>query len=459
MERAPAFTISLAIVIGALAALFHPAVILFIIILFDKYFIRTVVIGLAAAAMVWCRVELPAKEFSGAGPFNIASMTLGENAWLYRGEWYPRSKAIPVTISIPDDGITKRPPATSDWWVKGDLRLTESGRYKVKIDTYQPWVSVPHTWNLGEWRLRAKDAVKKWIESKMEDPSSATFLTGIATGTFDNEDMTSQFSRFGLQHIMAISGFHFALIAGFLGWCLRPVLGHDKTCIALIFLLTLYCIFLGSAPSVMRAWATLIIALAGSYFGRTTSGLNALGIAIGMLVVWDPLLLHTIGFCFSCLTTAAILLFYGPSEKLIVKILPKRKLDISVHLTTLDQHGYCLASLLRGMLSLTLAVNVVAIPVTLFYFQYFPMMSLIYNLFFPLFVTVSMVLLILSIPLPFLHPINEFWTKHMLDFTSNMPTYVDIGISGDVYSGWILGIILSALFLVAKFLDIKKVTA
>lgn len=417
----------------------------------DAHYLRTIFIGLAAACMVWCRVELPSQEFTGAGSFNIAMMTRTDNAWLYRGIWHPRSKAIPVTISIPDDGVTKRPLAVSDWWIEGDLRLTDSGRYKVKVDPYQPWAAIPYTLNLGEWRLNAKNSVRRWIENHIKDPSSANFLTGIATGAFDDPDMTLQFSRFGLQHIMAISGFHFALIAGFLGWCLRPLLGHERTCLALIILLTLYCMFLGPAPSVMRAWATLIIALAGSYCGRTTSGLNALGVAVAFLVIWDPLLLHTIGFCFSCLTTAAILLFYGPCERLITTLLPKRTLDMSTSLTLIDQHGYCLASLLRGMLSLTLAVNVVAIPVTLYYFQYFPVMSLLYNLFFPLFVTVSMILLIMSVPFPFLHTFNEFWTQHTLDFTSNMPTFVDIGINGNEYSAWILGVILATLFLAARW--------
>lgn len=456
MNRAPAFTASLALVIGALAALYHPAVIFFIFFLYDKYFFRTLVVALVSALLIWCRVELPQTSFTGAGVFSISSVSCSKDSWLYRGYWYPHNRGIPVTIVFPDNTVTKRPPANCDWWVEGDLIVKEKGRYRVKVELHRPWIEIPYTYNLSEWRLKAKNFVKSWIEKAIPEYSSATFLTGIATGTFDDSEMTTQFSRFGLQHIMAISGFHFALIAGFLGWCLRPLFGQRNSCIVLVALLSLYCIFLGCAPSVMRAWMTLIIALTGRFFGRTTSGLNALGIAIATLVVWDPLLLHTIGFCFSCVTTASILLFYGPAEGLIVKILPKRTLQQSINLTFLDQHGYCLASLLRGMLALTIAVNIVAIPVTLYYFQYFPLMSLIYNLFFPLCVTVSMVLLIISILIPWIHPINECWTKHMLDFTSNMPKFVDHGISVEAFSAWILGGVLVSFLLLHRWLEQRK---
>lgn len=454
MTRSPSFKLSLALIIGAFAALYNPIALLFLAFLYDKHFLKTVLLALASAVMIWCRVELPSDEFHSEGAFKISSISEMDHHWFYRGYWYPNGKAIPATIVLDDDGT--RPAANRDWWVEGDLKIGDAGRYRLKVDPYQPWIALPYSSSWEELRFAAKQRVGDWIDLHIKNRATSSFLTGIATGSFDDREMTHQFSRFGLQHIMAISGFHFALVAGFIAWCIRPFFAHATCCAILLFLLTAYCIFLGSAPSVMRAWMTLCIVLIGQLSQRNITGLNALGLTMTALIIWDPLLLHTIGFCFSCASTAAILLFYQPAERLIETILPKRVLKESTQLTFIDQHGYCLASLVRGMLALTLAVNIVAIPITLFYFQYFPLMSVIYNLFFPLLVTVSMILLLLSIPMPFLHPVNEFWTQHMLTFTSNMPTVVDIGIRSEWISGWVLGIFLGVFVYIALQLKVAR---
>lgn len=448
MNRTPALIPAIAIIIGIFAALYDFHALLFLFILFDRKFIQTLVFAAAALLTTMHRVELPEHDFAGEGKFSIYTISESHDAWIYRGYWYPNGRSIPVSVTIPDQG--NRPLAHCDWWIRGNLEVTPYNNYKLRINPDQPWIAIPYSFNLSEWRFAAKNRVKNWIETVIKDPQSALFLTGIVTGTFEDYAMKAQFSRFGLQHIMAISGFHFTLIAFLLGLMIRPLLGMRKTGAALMTLLTAYFIFLGCAPSVMRAWGSLLVVLAGQHMGRVASGLNALAIATILLLLWDPLLLHTIGFCFSCVTTASILMFHSAIASKLEFLVPARRLSESLQLTMLDQHGYCLASFLRQLLALTFSVNCVAIPVTLYYFGYFPLMSVIYNLFFPFFVTVSMTLLFLSIPLPFLHGVNSAWTRFTLDFTTQMPQSIDVGVSVDAFSPWLLGAILALLWLIYR---------
>jgi len=97
-----------------------------------------------------------------------------------------------------------------------------------------------------------------------------------------------------------------------------------------------------------------------------------------------------------------------------------------------EQHAYCILSFLRQALALTIAVNITALPLTLFYFHKFPVMGLVYNLFFPFLVSLSMMLLILaciSTPVPWisqgLHHLNEYYTQFVLGFTFNLPSSFD----------------------------------
>ena len=76
--------------------------------------------------------------------------------------------------------------------------------------------------------------------------------------------MQFEFGRFGLQHIMAISGFHFAILAGFFSFGLHLMLNRRVANAFLIALLSTYFVFLGAGPSILRAWMTILITLGGA---------------------------------------------------------------------------------------------------------------------------------------------------------------------------------------------------
>jgi competence protein ComEC len=306
------------------------------------------------------------------------------------------------------------------------------------------------SWSLAERRYAAKQVVANAIDQCYRSRKSALFLTGIATGDFDDRIMTYEFSRFGLQHIMAISGFHFSIVASILSGLLRFLLPPKRSTLVMIGLLTSYFLFLGCGPSILRAWLTIQIALFGLIMQRKGSGLNALGLALLLSLLIDPLMCRSIGFQFSFLTTASILLFYGPIDHAMQQIFYKRPLSEAIDMDVWNQHGYCLLAILRQALSLGIAVNCAALPMTLYLFQKFPLFSLLYNLFFPFLVSISMLLLILGFLVPLLgawiHTLNDWYTHCLLNFTYNLPHRLDIVLYQDV-ALWVLVPYLTLLLL------------
>ena len=388
--------------------------------------------------------ELPEKGVIGNATLRITSLSSASThfgkRWVYKGTIQKfhsttlNTTNVPFTLSIPQNGEIDRPLANQDYHVMGRLKKTDSGNYQFSVGKHTPWYPIIGTWSSAEQRFQAKKWLTQYLQQKTPSQTAATFLAGIATGEFDDRLMQNQFSRFGLQHIMAISGFHFSIVALFLSFLLRLFLGRYTATLLLITLLTGYFLFLGTGSSIMRAWVTVMIGLMGLLFKQNSTGLNSLGIALFIVLMVDPLQSQGLGFQFSFAATAAILLLYQNCDLFFQKIFTLRGLSEAVEMNSLTQHAYCLLTFFRQAFSLTLAVNLVALPITLYYFHKFPLLSIVYNLFFPFLVSISMGILIFGMVADIfftplgnaLHFINSHYTQFVLNFTYRAPTKLDI---------------------------------
>lgn len=391
--------------------------------------------------------ELPERGLQGTAILNISSLSLKNTAmgshWNYSGKllrFIPEDKIneayfnIPVTVSLPVKELTQKPYANSSYLLKGKLKKTERGRYLFTPAKNEPWRSINNTWSLAEWRFEMKEIAKKYIIKKIHREPARSFLAGIATGDFENRLLSFEFSRFGLQHIMAISGFHFSIVAAILSFFISFLLGRKTATILLMILMSLYFIFLGNAPSIVRAWISCMVGFAALIFKKQTSGLNALGIGLLVVLIANPEMAFHMGFQFSFIATAAILLFFPFFDYTLQFIFPKKSWSSLIKMNSLNRHGYLVIIFFRQAIALTLAVNLIALPLTLFYFQRFPLMGLLYNFFFPLMVSFVMLLFIISmcfdVFLPSfgdrLHHFNETITQFTLDYTYGLPHSLDV---------------------------------
>lgn len=416
-------------------------------------FRKPFVLSLALFCMAWSYAsvhyrfpKLPHEGVRGTAHISVQSMRLQRSffgaRWIYNCQivnFFPDSlparsiaKQIKCTIALPHREELIRPPADQDYVVFGTLLETEQGHYLLKVSSDSPWNKVAGSWNLAESRYQWKKNAVQWINAHFQTPLSALFLGGLATGEFDDHWLRQEFARFGLQHIMAISGFHFAIIVGILSVFIQSIASRKCTAWILLVCMAGYALFLGSNASIMRAWIMSSIVIVGYLLEKNAASLNSIGIALMATLLIDPLFSQTIGFQFSFLTTAAILLVFGPADFYLCQILSKRPLSQVVEMNGWNQHGYCILAFFRKGLALLLAVNLFAIPMTLYYFHQFPWMSLLYNLFFPLLIAISLGLLIFGIlaawiPLigSWLNSFNDLYTKIILKLTYQMPANLD----------------------------------
>ncbi len=367
-------------------------------------------------------------------------------------------KVINVPCSIPFPGT---PLSFQKYRIAGTLEKKEL-YFSFTPDTSH-WVGEGLPFSLCEMKFQIKNILKKSINNLYTDSSVAHFFTAFTLGDLEDNLLGFAFNRSGLQHILAISGFHFSLLALCLTIFFSLFLQKKSTYIALLGTLSLYFLILNNSPSIMRAYCAITLYLIAKLVGKRPNGLNLLGVTLLIELLIAPQSIKNLGFQLSFLATASILLLFNPCLSLMEKLLPKRSDATVLNFSLLDKGTYLLCACLRSAFAVNLAVSITMIPVSLFHFSSFPLIGLIYNLFIPYTVFIGTALFLLAIPFEVLLPplaslirhVNELFTGFILQMLIESPNCLDIRISVDFTNKFVLYLYL--LYVFGKAIKIKTI--
>lgn len=461
-EEHPALFFGLSALLGSLLYFEHawvPVIAWTLLLFFISWKRALLQIGVVLLFHLYCAHLFSSPPIPGAGKavFAIHSVQRHRSpfssGWIYKGElraFESQSGHWPCTIVTHGE----RQKAASDYFIDGELFAEDRFTFGFKPKEWKP---IAGTWSLAEIRFQAKEGIRSLLHRKMT-PKAADFLAALFTGEVDDRMLRFEFGRLGLQHILAISGFHFALVAAFAALLLRPICPYRPRLIALLATATLYFLLVGNSPPVLRSFLAAALFLSGRLLQRRSSSLNLLGAGLLFEIALDPLSALSIGFQLSFLSCGAILLLNAPIRCALSFLLPKRSLRESAALPPLSQFAYAAISFFTRALSLTLAVNLALLPLLLYHFHRFPLLSLLYNLFIP---PLSALSLLLLLPAFALHPLSPllalpffklsgFLADELLEIVAYPPAVLDAALSG-VLPGWTLAPWLSILFLVGIY--------
>jgi competence protein ComEC len=160
-------------------------------------------------------------------------------------------------------------------------------------------------------------AVKRWavgVIAARLPPTSAALLAGLLLGERSAlpREIDERFRRAGVYHILAVSGFNVALLAGavFGGLALCGVPRRGAAGAAALVLVG-FALVVGGQPSVLRATVMGLLLLAALLLDRESQLPNALALALLALLLWRPGDLWEPGFQLSFAATAGIV-YLGP---------------------------------------------------------------------------------------------------------------------------------------------------
>lgn len=387
-----------------------------------------------------CIKTIPQEEITAV--FSPSSLQVHSSPFqkglVYKGRLSTPDLEIPCSIYTRDANAV-RPIANQSYLVQGQIEQRGAYDFVFKLHQFAP---IENSWSLAEMRYKIKEGFKEFLSSHLSSKKCALFLSSVSTGDVEDRMLRYEFSRLGLQHILAISGFHFGILIAFCSFALRLFLSRFGEILCLFLMVNAYYLFVGSSPAVERSYLTALFYLLSRWCNRAPSGLNLLGCALGIELLGNPWVAGNMGFQYSFLSCAAILAFIPDFEKKLEKVLPNRTYFETKSFSLLSKHVVLAARFLRKSLSLTLAVNLVLFPILLFHFHKFPLLSFLYNLFFPFLVGVALFLLLASVIFYLLFPpvsqflfwITDHFTGFLLDLTSYPPLALDISIQSNSVS-------------------------
>ncbi len=218
---------------------------------------------------------------------------------------------------------------------------------------------------------RLKASLVKRVYMLFPDPE-ASLLAGILLGVENNIPARVQqaFKNTGTAHIIAISGFNIAIIAGIFVTLFSRFFGKNLGAILAIVSIIFYTFLVGASASVVRAAIMGTLSIIAAQFGRRNLALIALfASALGM-AMWNPFILWDIGFQLSFAATLGLVLYAQPMQDALAAFLARFFPSPNVDKFVGPFSDYFL---------LTLAAQITTLPITIYHFSRLSLVSFITN--------------------------------------------------------------------------------
>jgi competence protein ComEC len=200
--------------------------------------------------------------------------------------------------------------------------LESRGVYAVCYRPEELIVRGREAWGITDYLLSLRLAMIGRLGKIFPEPHAA-FMSGVLFGGSGglSEDMKGDFSRTGLSHVMAASGYNVSIFSTLLLTLLmRSTLGRKRAIVVSAALVVIYVFLAGATPPVVRAGIMASTVMLGTWLGRAPHAGNLLLLSAFLMLIFNPSLVADVGFQLSFAATAGLILFsswFGERVKFI----------------------------------------------------------------------------------------------------------------------------------------------
>ena len=309
--------------------------------------------------------------------------------------------------------------------------------YQIQDIHCQVWAKEARVMDRGvwKWRERLADFRRMWKEALLDELGEEDGATLSAMLLGEKREMDQELRTLyqvnGIGHILAISGLHLSFIGVGMYKILRRITGsYPVGGVFGILFLMLYILMIGCTVSAVRALTMFLFRVGADMAGRHYDAPTALSVAAVVVLLWRPLSLYDGGFWLSFGAVLAILAVVpvvqegictrtlhsnGQKMKMKTKVSVQEALSVYVSRSTdvsysglvgvtgnrrgetqssprQNREDCFLSTYLMGVwehvrqvilqgLTASVGINLVILPILLYYFFEFPLYSFILNLF------------------------------------------------------------------------------
>ncbi|MGX9986124.1 ComEC/Rec2 family competence protein [Soonwooa purpurea] len=193
------------------------------------------------------------------------------------------------------------------------------------------------------------------------------FLKGIilADRTGMDDVTVSDFNRSGLVHLLAISGSHMLIIFWLVLLVLNktfPVKYRKIGVVTALVAIWTFAIFIDYGSSVVRSCIMISVYYITGLLNRKPHLLQSLAVSAFLILCWDTQQLFDVGFQLSYVAVLGIFWLYQP----ILKSFPKK--------------NYKIYKFIVAIFSLSMSAQLATLPLVLYYFHQYSLVSIFANL-------------------------------------------------------------------------------
>jgi competence protein ComEC len=195
----------------------------------------------------------------------------------------------------------------------------------------------------------------------------AGILFGVDTGL--TRKLQDAFKYTGTAHIIAISGFNIAIIAGIFFSIFKNMFGERFGAAFAVLGIIFYTLLVGADAAVVRAALMGSLSLLARQLGRRNDGMNALAVVALIMTIANPLLIWDVGFQLSFFATLGLVIYAEPFSTFTSNLISK----ISNHDTGM------FARIINENVILTFAAQLTTIPIMAYQFKRISLLSFVAN--------------------------------------------------------------------------------
>lgn len=229
----------------------------------------------------------------------------------------------------------------------------------------------------GNPLLAAIDALR-WrahrVVVSLFPPPEAPLLDGILLGLDQSlpPAIEEAFRRTGTSHIIAISGFNMAVLAGLFAGLFGRVFSRWWATLIALTAMALYTLLVGGGAAVVRAAIMSGLSLVAVQIGRRSSGLNSLLFAAGVMCFFNPNLPWDISFQLSFAATLGLVVYAARLEGFF-RSKVERRLPLTV--------ARPVTALIAENVLFTLAAQAFTLPIIFYHFGRISLIAPLANFF------------------------------------------------------------------------------
>lgn len=244
-----------------------------------------------------------------------------------------------------------------------------------------------------------KSSVNNSITKNVKDSTTSGLMTAIMLNerALLHDDIWKTYSQTGIVHIIAISGMHVSLLFELLLYALFWIKSKKWQWLKYAMALPIvwfYVILTDNPASAVRAAVMFSIVALSVFVNKDPKPINSWSAAAFFMLFIQPQWLYNVGMQLSFLCILSIMLFYNPIYRLFYS---KNKI---------------IDYLWKGI-AVSLAVQILVVPIVIYYFHQFPIWSVVANMPAGIY---SVVLMYGTIAIAILAPfgVNCVWIGEML---------------------------------------------